>query len=146
MNFPMSPSRSSVSTSATAVSMCPTTGTKISMGGLGSQKGQPHVDSDGVQVAPPNVIVQFISYGRSPADATSPHARLIGEGEAFFLIDGHLIEGVWTRDSAAEITKYTLADGTPVELDRGRTWIALPRIGQVVTRSDSEPTTESDDS
>ena len=111
-----------------------------------SQKGQPHVDSDGVQVAPPNVIVQFISYGRSPADATSPHARLIGEGEAFYLIDGHLIEGVWTRDSAAEITKYTLADGTPIELDRGRTWIALPRIGQVVTRSDSEPTTEPDDS
>lgn len=99
-----------------------------------TQQSIAHVDSDGVRVAPPNVVVQFIAYGRSPADAASPEAIVVGEGEAWFLVDGHLIEGFWSRPSVADITAYTFGDGTPIKLDPGRTWIALPRIGQGVIR------------
>lgn len=99
-----------------------------------SQEFSAHVDADGVQIAPPNVIVQFIAYGRSSADAASPEAIVVGEGEVWILVDGHIIEGQWSRSSAAEVTTYTLADGTPIKLDPGRTWIALPRIGQGTIR------------
>jgi len=102
-----------------------------------TQNGSAHVDADGVRVAPPNVVVQFISYGRSRADAASPHALLIGDGTAWFLVDGNLMEGRWTRDSADEVTKFTLDDGSPVKLDPGTTWIALPRIDQAEIREQS---------
>jgi hypothetical protein len=73
------------------------------------------------------VVVQFISYGRSPADAGSPEAQLIGEGEVWVLTDGHLIEGVWSRPDRESPT--TLAVGTePIALTPGSTWVALPRL------------------
>jgi len=99
-----------------------------------TQNGSDHVDADGVQVAPTNVVVQIISYGRSPADPSSPEAVLVGSGEVWMLVDGNLIEGIWTRDSASEVTTYTLEDGTPIDLDPGRTWVALPRVGQTSSR------------
>lgn len=99
-----------------------------------TQEFSPHVDSDGVRIAPPNVIIQFVAYGRSSADPASPEAILVGEGEAWILVDGHLIEGQWERASAAGVTSYTLPDGSPIKLDPGRTWIALPRIGQGTIR------------
>jgi len=102
-----------------------------------TQNGSPHVDADGVRVAPKNVVVQFISYGRSRADAASPHALLIGDGSAWFLVDGNLMEGRWSRGSADEVTSFTLDDGTAVKLDPGTTWIALPRIDQAEIREDS---------
>src|SRR3546814_3349672 len=49
-----------------------------------TQKGTPHVDANGVQVAPANVIVQFTPYAGS--DVTGqfvrpiPHAQALGEG------------------------------------------------------------------
>ena len=99
-----------------------------------TQASSPHVDADGVRIAPPNVIVQFIAYGRSRADSASPEAIVVGEGEAWVLVDGHIIVGQWARSSAAEVTTYTLADGTPIKLDPGRTWIALARTGQGTER------------
>jgi hypothetical protein len=95
-----------------------------------TQDGSAHVDADGVQVAPPNVVVQVISYGRSPADPTSPEAILLGSGEVWVLTDGHLIAGTWTRNSKTDVTSYTLDDGSTIELTPGRTWVALPRVGQ----------------
>lgn len=99
-----------------------------------TQNGTPHTDVDGVRVAPPNVVVQIISYGRSPADASSPEAILIGEGDAMILTDGHLIEARWSRPTKSDVAQFTTLDGQPVELTPGRTWVALPRVGQVTTR------------
>jgi hypothetical protein len=92
-----------------------------------TQNGTPHVDVDGVQVAPENVIVQFISYGRSAADAGSPEAELIGEGEVWVLTDGHLIKGVWSRPDEDSLTTLIVGDET-IALTPGSTWIALPRL------------------
>jgi hypothetical protein len=100
-----------------------------------TQNGSPHTDADGVRVAPPNVIVQFINYGRSPADPTSPEAILVGSGDAWVLTDGHVIVGRWSRSSDSEVTVFTAPDGSEVKLTPGRTWIALPRVGQGTLRS-----------
>lgn len=99
-----------------------------------TQNGTPHTDVDGVRVAPPNVVVQVISYGRSPADAASPEAILVGEGDAFVFTDGHVIEARWSRPSKTDVTTFTTLDGDPIALTPGRTWVALPRVGQVTTR------------
>lgn len=84
------------------------------------------LDSAGQQVAPQNVVVLFCEYGQSEVDARSPQAYTIGSGRAMVLTQGKLVEGTWSRGSAAE--PYTLTDGTgaPIMLSPGRTWVALP--------------------
>ena len=99
-----------------------------------TQNGSAHVDADGVQVAPTNVVVMVIDYGRSVADPTSPEAITVGSGTAWFLVDGQLIEGTWSRGSASEVATYATASGEPMVLDPGNTWVALPRAGQTVSR------------
>ena len=51
-----------------------------------TQKGTPHVDAAGVQVAPANVIIQFTPYaGSGVADQFGndiPEAQTVGEGDA----------------------------------------------------------------
>lgn len=99
-----------------------------------TQNGSAHVDADGVQVAPTNVVVQVIDYGRSVADPTSPEAITVGSGVVWVLVDGHIIEGTWQRNSAAEVATYTADSGEPIVLDPGNTWVALPRVGQSISR------------
>jgi hypothetical protein len=94
------------------------------------QNGTPHVDSDGVAVAPANVAVLYTEYAASPADPRSPDAQTVGSGEAtIFLGDGTVVQGTWSRDSAAN--PYTILDtaGQPILFTPGRTWVALPTAG-----------------
>jgi hypothetical protein len=98
-----------------------------------SQKGTPHVDSDGLQVAPPNVIIQFVRYVSSGVPdqfgVMIPEAELVGEGEAWVLTAGGLVQGRWSKPSLDAITAYTDVDGNPIGLTPGRTWVALPQAG-----------------
>lgn len=96
-----------------------------------SQNGTPHFDADGRQVAPVNLVVQFVSYGRSEADGRSPEAVLEGEGAAWIFTDGHLVTGTWRRDVGGDATEFLDDRGEPIPLTPGPTWIALPRVGQV---------------
>lgn len=95
------------------------------------------VDGIGAQVAPQNVVVLFMEYGRSPSDARSPMAISTGEGEALVLTDGKAIMGRWQRPTA--LSGWTLVDqgGNPIALSPGRTWVALPHTGAVTTPLDA---------
>ena len=92
-----------------------------------TQQDTSHVDYDGVQIAPENVIVQFVKYGQSVAYAGSPEVKLIGRGEAWVLTKGQLIVATWNRPTLTDITEFRDADGATIRLTPGRTWIALPR-------------------
>ncbi|HLT17302.1 MAG TPA: DUF3048 domain-containing protein [Acidimicrobiales bacterium] len=98
-----------------------------------TQAGTPHVDADGVQVAPANVIIQFTPYhGSGVADQFGndiPEAALVGEGDAWILTAGGLVPARWSKPSLEAVTTYTDADGNPVKLRPGRTWVALPPPG-----------------
>ena len=98
-----------------------------------SQKGTPHVDADGLQVAPANVIVQFVRYIASGVNdqfgKDIPEAELVGEGDAWILTAGGLVQAHWSKPSLDAITTYTDVDGNPVGLTPGRTWVALPIAG-----------------
>jgi hypothetical protein len=97
-----------------------------------SQNGTPHVDAEERHIAPDNLVVQFVSYGRSAADGRSPEAVLEGEGAAWVFTDGQLITGTWQRSERAAATEFLDDRGSVIELTPGTTWVALPRVGQVI--------------
>jgi hypothetical protein len=98
-----------------------------------SQDGTPHKDGAGVQVAPKNVIIQLVKYvntgqiDRSGAEV--PEAELVGTGEAWVLSDGKVVKGTWSKPNADAVTVYAGADGKPVALTPGQTWVELAPIG-----------------
>ena len=111
----------------------------VFQGWVRTQQGTEHVDYNGVQVAPENVIIQFVQYGQSVAYAGSPEVKVLGRGEAWVLTDGHRIEATWNRPTSGDITEFRDVDGATIKLTPGRTWIALPRSG---TASIPEPDQE----
>jgi hypothetical protein len=103
-----------------------------------TQKGTPHVDAAGVQVAPANVIIQFVDY--APTDTADqfgvpiPEAQMVGEGDVWVLTGGGLepaglVQGRWRKTSIEAVTTYTDVDGNPILLTPGRTWVVLPSPG-----------------
>lgn len=99
-----------------------------------TQAGRPHVDAAGQQATPTNVIVQFTNYGRSSADESSPEAIVTGSGEAWVFTNGYVVRGTWTRRNINAVTSYTDADGNPISLTPGTTWVELPRPGGATLR------------
>lgn len=99
-----------------------------------TQDGSATVDTNGVRTAPETVIVRFTRYGTSPADAASPEAITVGSGVAWIFTEGRLIEGSWSKPTAAAVTEYADSDGNPVEIQPGRVWVELPRPGNASLR------------
>ncbi len=89
-----------------------------------STNGDAHYDAAGTRIAPTNVVVQFTTYGKSPADNRSPEARTTGSGTAWVFTAGHLIVAEWHRPDPGRPATITV-DGEPVLLRPGRTWVAL---------------------
>jgi hypothetical protein len=122
----------------------PVTGVEVAFGGSSSvrvayawdgtgwartQNGTPHVDGAGVVVAPANVVVQFVEYGRYRGAGPPVVAELVGEGEVWVFTGGQRIVGRWVKPSLDAVTQYLLPDGTPIGLTPGRTWVELPPPG-----------------
>jgi hypothetical protein len=97
------------------------------------QKGTPHVDANGVQFAPPNVIIQFTNYVSSGVNdqfgKPIPEAQFVGEGEAWVLTNGGVVGARWQKPSLDAVTTYTDADGNPIGLTPGKTWVAVVEPG-----------------
>jgi hypothetical protein len=92
--------------------------------------GRTDVDDSGAPLRFTNVIVQFTNYGVSSADANSPEAEAIGNGEAWVLTGGKLTTGTWSRPAKDDVTVYQDASGQEIGLQPGRTWIALAPPGR----------------
>lgn len=98
-----------------------------------THNGDAHSDSDGVRVAPPNVVIQFTTYSTSSADSRSPEAETVGSGEAWVFTDGHVVRGRWERPDQSRPAAL-VANGRPIRLTPGRTWVALARAGTAEIR------------
>jgi len=103
-----------------------------------SQRDTPHVDAAGTRVAPPNVVVQFTPYAEvqccDAAGFPIVEAQLVGEGEAWVFSAGKLIRARWSRPTVRDVTTYTTADGQPVLLTPGPTWVAIAPPGSAEAR------------
>ena len=104
-----------------------------------SQDGTPFNDAAGAQVAPKNVVVQFVTYRdtgqRDRSGAVVDEAELIGQGDAWVLTDGKVVRGKWAKPNAEAVTAYTDAAGAPIALTPGTTWVELPPPGTSEIRS-----------
>jgi hypothetical protein len=103
-----------------------------------SQNGTPHVDSDGEQLAVPNIVVRTTSYRdsgvRDSTGAVVPEAVAVGQGDAWLLSDGQAQRARWSKDTADAPTRYTTTDGRPLRLTPGQTWVEVlpPGSGDIV--------------
>ena len=131
----------------------PAVGVGYALGGAGSapveyrwdgrgyartQRGTPHTDTNGVQVAPANVVVQFVDYRDSGAVDTAgssvPEAVVIGDGEAWVFTDGKVVIGRWWKPEPGAPTSFTDAAGQPIGLTPGTTWMAIIPPGTATIR------------
>lgn len=103
-----------------------------------TQRDTPHVDASGTRVAPPNVVVQFTPYAEvqccDAAGFPIVEAQLVGEGDAWVLSAGRLVQARWSRPSIGDVTTYTGPDGEPVLLTPGPTWVAIAPPGSAESR------------
>jgi DUF3048 family protein len=98
-----------------------------------SQKGSPDIDENGAQIAPQNVVVQFVTYhdtGYTDVVGTPvPEADMVGFGSCWVLSNGTITDGNWAKPAPDAIPVYTDHAGNPVKLTPGRTWVELVPIG-----------------
>jgi len=96
---------------------------------LRTQGGTPHVDADGVQVAAANVIVaeidQISTGAIDVAGSTVWEEQFLGTGRAWIFTDGQVVEVTWTKPSINSVATWTTADGVPVAITPGITWVEL---------------------
>ncbi len=90
-----------------------------------SQRGSPHNDKTFGRIGATNVIIMGVQYAPSAVDRRSPEAQTIGEGPIWVFTDGQLREGTWKREYALFAIEFFDADGKPMKLEPGNTWIEL---------------------
>ncbi len=96
--------------------------------------------SDGAVVSTPNVIVQFCSVTPYPQDIDvngnpSQYTHSVGSGQVSVFRNGKRVDGTWSRASATAPTAFTGADGQPIALAPGGTWVVLVANGTSLTSS-----------
>jgi len=96
---------------------------------LRTQGGTPHVDADGVQVSAVNVIVaeidQISTGATDVVGSTVWEEQFLGTGRAWIFTDGQVVEATWTKPSIHSVATWTTADGIPVAISPGVTWVEL---------------------
>jgi hypothetical protein len=93
---------------------------------LRSMNGQPFNVSSGARVAPTNVVVQFTPY---TGDA---EGQTVGQGDVWVFSDGVMRQGRWVRPDKSKPAQYVDANGVPILLRPGRTWVELLPVGRTV--------------
>ncbi len=83
----------------------------------------PFVDTAGQQIAPNNVVVQFV--GCCLPSPEGGNFQTVGNGDAWFFSNGSLVEGKWARSDRTQPIQYTDINGQPIRLTPGKTWVEL---------------------
>ncbi len=123
----------------------PTGGTRVRVGGESiewtwnpefskfdrSQRGRPHDDNVFGRIRATNVVVMGVEYLPSPADRNSPEAQSVGTGPVWVFSDGGVTVGTWGRDTNQAPIGLFDADGDPIALNPGNTWIELADVNDV---------------
>lgn len=94
-----------------------------------STDGKAH-EIEGVgQISMTNVVLQFVPYRATPwtdaAKSPVDEAVVTGSGEAWFLSNGQLVKGRWSRPNDSDMTTYTDSSGAVMKLQPGKTWMTL---------------------
>lgn len=100
-----------------------------------TQDGESHMDADGERIVASNVLVAEVDHVRTGSFDTAGTAvyeeQFLGTGRGWVVTDGHVIEVTWTKPSLDSVATWTTADGVPVALLPGQTWVELAPVGSV---------------
>lgn len=89
----------------------------------GYQQGGDYIDGNtGDTMSFKNIIVL---HARTSSDGYRMFADLIGTGNGYFACNGEMVAIKWSRKGAKQPFVYTLADGTPIELGIGTTYVGI---------------------
>jgi Protein of unknown function (DUF3048) N-terminal domain/Protein of unknown function (DUF3048) C-terminal domain len=97
---------------------------------LRSENTTPSVDAaGGGRLSATNVVVLRVDVvttsARDPAGNPVPETVLTGTGSAFVASAGHAVAATWTKGGVDDPITLTGADGQPIRLAPGNTWIEL---------------------
>jgi hypothetical protein len=104
------------------------------------------LDSGGPRVAVANLVVQTVSYKQiflsHRQGITAPSARVIGSGRATVFSGtepggsgGTAATGTWSKPQRHDVTNYLGANGLPMALNPGPTWVVFAPQGTQVAAS-----------
>jgi hypothetical protein len=91
----------------------------------------PFVTKSGAQIAPKNVVVLPVVY-QGGVGVIGAEAQLVGNGTVQVFTNGRVIQGTWTRPDVEQPMKLTAADGKPIKLTPGQTWVELPDVSYAI--------------
>lgn len=105
-----------------------------------NQDGQPHltVDRDG-ETSPLEidtlVVLEAPLYTARPNGGGTPvpASDTVGTGAARVFHRGRVVEGTWTRDSAADVFTLTTFEGETLTVPPGRLWVAILPAGRTIS-------------
>ena len=96
-----------------------------------SQDGQQHTAETGAVLEATNVIVAQVPIGGSglcdSTGASVPEQVWAGQGPVSVFVNGRRVDGTWVRPTLSDPALLVSADGLPIELQPGTTWIELVR-------------------
>ena len=90
--------------------------------------GQDHVDGNTGEVVTFKNVIAIYTKQWYASDGMHKFYDTIGSGEGYAAINGEIVPIKWNRDGLRTSYTYTLADGTPLVLEEGNTYIALVGI------------------
>jgi Protein of unknown function (DUF3048) N-terminal domain/Protein of unknown function (DUF3048) C-terminal domain len=96
---------------------------------LRAEGSTPAVEAGGRRIGATNVVVLRVdvvtTQARDPAGNPVPETILTGRGEALVASGGHAVAATWSKPGIGDRVTLTGADGTPVTLAPGTTWVEL---------------------
>ena len=99
----------------------------------------PFTVASGQQIAPTNVVIQFTNYEGGAGNPTA-EGQTVGQGDAWVFTDGKVVKGRWVRPAKEQPAQYVDAQGKPIKLLPGSTWVALLPVGSPVDVTSPTPT------
>ncbi|MBM3700602.1 MAG: DUF3048 domain-containing protein [Actinobacteria bacterium] len=86
----------------------------------------PSMDREsGEQISVNNVLVLFTDIRNSGNKEGHMIIRTTQGGDAYYFLDGNVVEGTWGRYSALDPFEFKDKDGKPVLINRGQTWVVM---------------------
>jgi len=92
-------------------------------------QGEPYLDElTGKQVGVANVIVQYVEHKSTnivedSLGSTAVNIITTGEGRVLIFRDGVVLEGLWRRAAISDFPEYLDAQGKPIPLKPGTSWV-----------------------
>lgn len=98
------------------------------------RKGNPQMERvSGEQLKAKNILIQITGVSSIDGDLKGRmEVQTVGRGKGYYITEGKKVDIKWSKASRTKPTIYTLADGTPLKLNPGQTWIQImPSSGKI---------------